>query len=341
MEATFTMTGCTELDETRIHNLWRETQSLLEPHIDRLAVPATPVIVAVTHADRPPSWRAQAAVHVPPHVFVAESASDGLRDSLVVLAGKLTEKVDGWEDAPLSVTRRRTGLEAVEPLLAKCCAAGDTGAFIQLLAPLVWTLYPYVRRELQLAELEQRVAPAQLEASEILDEVLVRASTSFADRPTMPLDLWLIRLADEVLEAAAASPDWQSLDRRVARPSSEPRSAQRDEWIERVDDPDTTRMAELLPGPDSTAAWDALDVQQKRVALARLLQPIERQDRQALVLHVVEGFPTTEVADFQQRPLEEVERDIALAKEQVRRTPAETDLRRQESRLEQSRRRGT
>ena len=65
-------------------------------------------------------------------------------------------------------------------------------------------------------------------------------------------------------------------------------------------------MADLLPDVPSADRWDSLDLENKQVAMDRMLSRLPRIQRQALVLHTVHGFSTSEIADFQNRPETEV-----------------------------------
>jgi DNA-directed RNA polymerase specialized sigma24 family protein len=82
---------------------------------------------------------------------------------------------------------------------------------------------------------------------------------------------------------------------------------------------ETVELGELLPGNWGGAAWDGMDVEVKQAHLASLFAKMSREQRQAFVLNVVDGFNVAEIADFQGRKVAAVQADIAAATTNVQR----------------------
>ncbi len=306
MQVHWAYIDCDKDEEEQLERCWEDRQLRVHARMDALEDGPAAVQLAAAREESPP-WAIQAALYLPGETVVVEHAGDDPGEAMDRVIDGLLAAADRREERPAKLTLRREGLHGIVPLLERCLRAGRSDVFFAWLAPLVGTLAAHVRRELRIRELELRLNGGEADPADILDEVLLRAHDRFERRPAkLPLDLWLLQLADEVLDEWCHPLSEASLDEPVEEPAEEPRESRRDSWIEWVTAPDTIELADLLPDVPSADRWDSLDLENKQVAMDRMLSRLPRIQRQALVLHTVHGFSTSEIADFQNRPETEV-----------------------------------
>src|SRR5690606_3474544 len=99
------------------------------------------------------------------------------------------------------------------PLLTRWHQEHRSDAFLSFLVPLVASLRPYVDQELRLREINDGLAGEMLNTREVLDDVLVQSWEQFSRRKQeMPIDLWLVQLADESMQRLGTQLADASLD---------------------------------------------------------------------------------------------------------------------------------
>lgn len=333
MDIDWVFEGCDEYDEARIDRHWQERQRELEGRLAALSDEPSELRMAVAQDQEAERWDVMAALHVGGQVVTAEAAADQVEGALDRVVGSLARKLDRLEAPPERVTLRRRGLEGIEALLERSRQQNQGNAFVSFLLPLVRDLRPYVRRELRVRQIEGDLASGQVTVPDVLNEVLVRAWAEYPRR-TLPLDLWLVQLADRVMTESNRSVASESLDALQEPPSEEVREVVQDEWIEQPAYPEGLEVSELLPGGEETDWWDRLDVENRQTRLAELLSGLPRLQRQALVLVAAHGYDVAEVADFQGRTVQEVQDDLAAARLAVENQSIQTELDDVQERLE-------
>ena len=317
MHIDWTYDGCDEQDEYRIEDYWRSRNLELESKIAAADDEPTELRIAVCQGEDPVVWEVRAALHVDTRTLDARSTSGKMERALDKVLHILAEKLDRLDEEPIAAAPGEETLHDVIPLLQQARQSGQSKAFLSHLVPLVSSVQVYARRELHLRQIEDDLPSEQITVADVLDEVIVRAWEKFPRRPeTLPIELWLVGLVDEVL----AQPDRpvvnESLDEPEEAATGELREAWRDEWIARIDD-ETTSAAELLPGVASADDWDDYAADGKHLKLAEMLAQLPRDRRQAFILHAANGFGADEIADFQDRSKDAVVEDIALAKQTI------------------------
>ncbi len=307
--------GCTKEEQEELQRCWEERQQRFYARAEAMQdEPASLQGVASQH-EEPPRWRLHSALYLPGRTLVVEESRDDPCEAIDAVISRLVEEADRLEDRPEKATLRREGLHGIVPLLERCRREGRSDIFFAWLTPLMGSLAAHIRRELRLREQEGDIPPGRTDPSDILDETLLRAHQEFDRRPAKrPLDLWLLQLADEAIDRSSQELAEVSLDDRVARPTEEPRESQRDSWVEWATVSDTVELADLLPDIPSADRWDSLDMEARQAETEKLLARLPRIQRQALVLHTVYGFSSSEVADFQNRPESEVLYEINEAR---------------------------
>jgi len=310
--------GCSKEDEEQLQRHWEDDQRRLHSRLGAFGDEPAELELVAYRQDEAPEWQIHSALHLPARTVVIEAAQREPGEALEGVVSGLIDEIDRLADAPERVTFRREGLEGIVPILKRCRQEGRSDVFCAWLAPAVASLAPHVRRELRVREMESGLATGQLVPADVLDEVLVQAYDRFARRPEkLPLELWLLQLAGEVLEASCRTVAEESLEERVETPSTEPRQSSRDSWIEWATSSETIEMGELLPAMPGSSAWDSLDMETKNAETDKMLASLPRLQRQALVLNTVYGFSLAEVADFQNRAEDDVTFEVDEAKRSI------------------------
>jgi DNA-directed RNA polymerase specialized sigma24 family protein len=316
MNVDWTYDGCDPDDQRAIAKLWQDYQAELEAKIAELSVGPSELRLAITHESETDGWELQAALHLPTRTLAAERSGPSLEGVFDRTVADLVRAVNEEEGRPVEVSRRLQGLEAILPLLESNHAQGRSHQFFTFLRPLVQTLRTYTERELELLELEGAHPLETLEVDDVLDEVLLQAWDRFAQRPKdVPIDLWLISLIHELLNAAANGVRHLSLEdeRDVALPEQDEQSSPVT-WIEQAAYPETIELGDLLPGDPGVDLWDRLDLETRQTKLSELLSYLSREHRQILVLHAVECFEPEQIAALQGRTLADVDADLEASR---------------------------
>lgn len=313
----WTFTGCDDTQEAAVVQQWQQRQLELEAKINSLELEPSELRLAVEHQADSPAWQMHAALHLPLKTLVAEGAADDFPPVVEAVIDGLSGEIDRLElpsTEPAAV--RREGLHAVVPFLERFHAAGRSDSFLAFLAPLLRPMRRHVRRELRVMRIEGAVPEEQITPADIMDEILVRAWERFGKRPKdKSLDVWVLQLVHEALQDAIRGQIQQSLEDRVPFPYEESQEYWLNQWTDNVGLPESTSLRELLPGHPAADDWDRLDIETKSVSLGELLSLLPWEQRQALVLSAVEGYEPATVADIQDRPIEQVEADLAAARQ--------------------------
>jgi len=316
----WTYYGCDKEDEERLAACWQERAGAVSARAAELSDAVSHLNIAAERSETSPQWVLHAALHVPGLTLVADGAGETAEESIDDLLSHLAAAIDREQDEPIEVTQRRRGVEAFETVLASWREKGASEAFMSFLLPLAVSTGPYIHRELQVREIRGARAAAQLSPLDMLNEMLLLAWERFPQRTAaQPLDVWLMQLADEVMERLITSTAEVSTDEEVPAPSSEPRPTLEDEWIEQVSYLERVELSQLLPGERGIDAWDETQMELVQRHLAELLGDVPREQRHALVLNAALGYSAAEIADFQDRSTEDVEADIAEAITEIRR----------------------
>ncbi|MGE0757598.1 MAG: RNA polymerase sigma factor [Pirellulaceae bacterium] len=321
MEIHWTYEGCDDQEIARISQYWDRVQSELAGKVAELSDAPSELRLAVEQDDAANSWGIQAALHLPGTTLVAEASARTPEKALDQVLHGLALDIDQLEETPAQETLRREGLDEVAVLLDACrVRKSSSEAFISFLTPVVNSLASYVRRELRIQEYEGRLVGESVTTADVLDEVIVSAWERYPSRPrTVPLDLWLVQLADEAILQLSGTNGAQSLEDESPVERDDSEDASWEECAEMATASEDRELREVVPGHPSIDSWDELDMETKQAHLAELFAALPRERRQAFVLNLVHGFNTAEIADFQVRPVGDVEADIAAATASIRR----------------------
>ena len=318
--------------KTRLEAYWAKKL----PRLQRLLVPypadLQEIRLTVSHHQqnsRHSFYEARAVIRLPTGTLAAEASNvdphvvlDRIADTLVAEVRRHKEKLRR-DDIFKRKNRDRADLTAAGPTLQRHVEGGQREDFFRLLLPHLEFLRDYARREIRILEREGTLHRGEVTVNDLLDQVLVLAWERFADRPRrLSLDLWLTDLLQEALE------QWIKQEHRPhvsleakaedVVPDAMPQEDEQDWWAELMGEEETLTLEDLSPGSDGTEIWESLEAQEQQDRLLSLLGKLPATQRQAFLLHAVEGNTTDEIAMLQDRPEGEVKADIDAARKRLR-----------------------
>jgi RNA polymerase sigma factor (sigma-70 family) len=166
----------------------------------------------------------------------------------------------------------------------------------------------FVERELFFRESSAQLQPGSLSVEEIVDEAVARALDDKIEKPDrLGLEPWLYRLAIQENRVNLRS----SRQRRNEQASDEQQLQfhQPDESVSAADSIADDRIAT----PEDIAYTDEM------ITLVQFaLQSASRRDREAFILHGIEGFSLDEISAITDRKPVEVQESIRRAREKLR-----------------------
>lgn len=188
----------------------------------------------------------------------------------------------------------------------------------------------FIARELRYREASGQFRPGLVSQAEVVDEVIARALGDDVEKPELlSLERWLYRLALQSIDSLEARNGdgevplfhlEQSARKQNVTGSDEPllQYHQPDEALQGED-----VIADRRSGtPEEIAASDEMVAQ-----LERVLHNARREEREAFILYVIEGFTVNEIAQVTERPAEQVRAAIQSARDAVmRKLPAANAL---------------
>jgi RNA polymerase sigma factor (sigma-70 family) len=178
----------------------------------------------------------------------------------------------------------------------------------------------FVERELYFRETSEEMTPDFITKEDVIDEAIARALGNGGEKPErLALEPWLYRLAIRSIDdLCAKSPESlssihleESVRRRNVRASDEPEL--------QFHQPDETLTEENViadrraPTPEDIASSDEM------IMLVQFaLDGASRTNREAFLLHAMEGFSLEEIAIITDRKPDEVRSSIELTREHLR-----------------------
>lgn len=180
----------------------------------------------------------------------------------------------------------------------------------------------FVEREVGFRENSGDFPADSVSAVEVVDEVTARALDDHVLKPDrITMEPWLYRLAIVVMEefakAAMENPEDLTLQgvlrRRDERASDEPRL--------QFHQPDESMTAESRIPDDRASSPEEIAYTDEIVGMINFgLRGAKPEEREAFILHALEGFSPGEIASITDRTVEQVRTAIAGAREKLRHT---------------------
>ena len=197
-------------------------------------------------------------------------------------------------------------------------AAGQRETFFELLRPALRSLREHARRELRLLEIEGSLPAGLYTPDDLVDEVLSLAWEQFEKRPQrMPLDLWLLSLMHDQVQRWAAEPRPVLLSEPVdaAAPAEEP---EEDVWAALLTGEEAPTLEEEIADRHVSVAGDGEPEPPIQGRLLELVGKLPPRQRQLLLLHVLEGYNTAELAMLFNSSERQVQAELQAARRRVR-----------------------
>ncbi len=181
----------------------------------------------------------------------------------------------------------------------------------------------FVERELYFREAAEQIPPGFVTKEEVVDEVIARALGDGGEKPErLALEPWLYRLAMRAIgdlashsqESLSSVPLEVSARRPNVRASDEPGL--------QFHQPDETLTEESVIADRRLATPEDILYSDEMITLVQFaLDGASRADREAFILHTIEGFSVDEIAAITDRKPGEISTSIAAVREHLRRSP--------------------
>jgi RNA polymerase sigma factor (sigma-70 family) len=324
MKMHWVFNDCGEADKARMESYWEKKAPRLRRLLTSYGPDLQDLRLTVYHHPQRSWYEVRAVLHLPTGTLVAEETDKDPRAVLDRVADTLIREVKRHKErvrrdqAYRRKTRRQEALSAAGPLLERDAEVGRREAFFALLRPMLRSLHDHARRELKILELEGALPRGLVTAADLVDEVLNQAWQRFGSRPRhRPLDLWLLDLLHETLGRWAKEPPRVSLEER-AEARDAVQVSEQEWWVQLLGYEEPLTLGELIPGHEATEPWEELTAEEQRERLLSVLGTLPAGQRQAFLLHALEGYDLAEIAMLQDRPEEEVAADIEAARQALR-----------------------
>jgi RNA polymerase sigma factor (sigma-70 family) len=205
----------------------------------------------------------------------------------------------------------------------------DLDHYEEVINEQVPRLTTYIRRELAYFVATGDVEPDQLRDDEVIDDVVMRALASHETRPlNLPLDRWLISLANEALNEQVnqtqtrheeAEREQESVEQEVPPiPPEQAGSAVEDEMYYWYQPDEDLRVEDVVADPHSPSPEEITDQRALLEDIEQAVAYLPKPWRDVFVLHSLEDFTFEEVSSVMGRSLDEVRRDFQSACEFLR-----------------------
>lgn len=178
----------------------------------------------------------------------------------------------------------------------------------------------FIERELYFRETAEQIAPGAVSKNEVIDEVIARALGD-GDKPErLGLEPWLYRVAIQVMDELARGDTEPGFPVHLEDSARTPNVRGSDEPELQFHQPDETLTRENVIADDRLATPEDVAYSDEMIALVQhALRNASRADREALILHAIEGFSVEEISGISGRGPDEVRKSIGSAREHLRR----------------------
>jgi len=181
----------------------------------------------------------------------------------------------------------------------------------------------FVERELSFREAAEQILPDSITKEEVVDEAVARALGDGSEKPErLALEPWLYRQAMRALNDLTSHSQELAPSVHLEVSARKPNVRARDEAELQFHQPDETLTGESVIADPRTATPEDIASSDEMVTLVQYaLGAAKHVDREAFILHGIEGFSVEEIAAITDRRAEDVRSSIAAAREHLRRSP--------------------
>ncbi len=181
----------------------------------------------------------------------------------------------------------------------------------------------FVERELYFREAGEQIPLGSVSKEEVVDEAIARALTDGTEKPErLALEPWLYRLAIRAIADLAARNHDGVPSVHLEESTRAPNVRASDEPELQFHQPDETLTGESVIADRRLATPEDIAYSDEMMTLVQYaLNGARSADREAFILHVIEGFSVEEIAAITDRKLDEVRSSVAVVREHLRRSP--------------------
>jgi RNA polymerase sigma factor (sigma-70 family) len=225
-----------------------------------------------------------------------------------------------WQRRRTSEDRDGTGVpfeQTIASIPALTATADDVRSYVNL---NFRRLKLFVERELFFRESSGQLQPGSLNCEEIVDEAVACALDDSIEKPDrMALEPWLYRLAIRAMDdfgSGLAAEESEVHLQGVRRRRNERAS---DEPLLQFHQPDEAMTTESGIADARISTPEEIAYSDEMITLVQFaLKGASRQDREAFILHAIEGFSMEEISAITDRKPEQVEQSVRGAREKLR-----------------------
>jgi RNA polymerase sigma factor (sigma-70 family) len=180
----------------------------------------------------------------------------------------------------------------------------------------------FIERELFFRESADQILPDSLSREEVIDEVIARALGDGEKPERLALEPWLYRLALRSVDDLSRREGDGSPSVPLEGWARTPNVRASDEAELQFYQPDESLTEESVIADRRTATPEDIASSDELIALVEIaLLGSKPEDREALILHAIEGFTVEEIAAITDRKSDAVRDSIAAARNHVRAVP--------------------
>src|SRR5215469_13955078 len=207
--------------------------------------------------------------------------------------------------------------ETVAAVRPEQVSSGDIASYVNINLP---RLRRFIQRELQYREDQDQLSPNQLSVEDVVNEAIANALGEQDDKPEkMKLEPWVHRLAREAMSRLAAD-SMESGHVPLERSHGQQNVQASDEAMLQFHQPDDRLLEENVIADPTANNPEELAAREELLNLVNTaLQDAGRDEQEAFILYTVEGFTLQEIADIENRKVEEVRAAIRRAGEHLQR----------------------
>lgn len=181
----------------------------------------------------------------------------------------------------------------------------------------------FVERELIFRETADQIVTDSLSKEEVIDEAIAHALGDAGGKPDrLAIEPWLYRLAIRAINQLSARPE-ESLSAVPLEESARKQNVRASDEPElQFHQPDETFIEETVIADRRVATPEDIASSDEMIALVQYaLGSATATDREAFILHVIEGFTVEEIAAITDRKAEAIRSSITVARDHLRRSP--------------------
>lgn len=205
-------------------------------------------------------------------------------------------------------------LAAIPPLTA---TADDVRSYVNV---NFRRLSLFAQRQLFFREGSTQLQPDSISVEEIVDEVVARALDESSEKPDrMGLEPWLYRLAMQAMDDLESDLDESQSDVHLQGIRRRRNELASDEPHLQFHQPDETMTTESGIADVRTSTPEEIAYSDEMIALIQFaLRSATPQDREAFILHALEGFSTDEIVAITDRRPDQIQESIRTARSKLR-----------------------